>query len=130
MKKIVVFKFEVFDESIKQIATEVAREFPGVTSVVDVEGEGQLVVKGEFSTFELTKELMKIDESVETVKIGPDEEPEQEVNHHRKDEGKRPNNIEEGSTPSDDDAGRSNGTGPQAYGWWDQAKAISAGAAE
>ncbi|CAH2070209.1 unnamed protein product [Thlaspi arvense] len=130
MKKIVVFKFEVFDESIKQIATEVAREFPGVTSVVNVEGEGQLEVRGEFSTFELTRELKKINESVETFKIGTDGVTEPQVKIQQQDEGKRPINIEEASKPSNDDASSSNGTEPQAYGWWDQAKAIGAGAAE
>ncbi|KAJ4886471.1 neurofilament medium polypeptide-like [Raphanus sativus] len=104
MKKRVVFQFTVFDESTKELAEETAREFEGVTKVVEVEGEeGQLEVRGKFSTSELKKELQKIDESVETIKIqvdgvkkpnvkiqqqGKDKEP--EVKIQQQDKGNEP----------------------------------------
>ncbi|KAJ4886460.1 neurofilament medium polypeptide-like [Raphanus sativus] len=91
MKKRVVFQFTVFDESTKELAKETAREFEGVTKVVEVEGEeGQLEVRGEFSTSELKKELKKIDESVETIKIRAYGVKEPEVKIQQQDKGKKP----------------------------------------
>ncbi|KAG5416144.1 hypothetical protein IGI04_003711 [Brassica rapa subsp. trilocularis] len=121
MKKIVVFQFTVFDESIKERAKEIASEFPGVTKVVEVEGEGQLEVRGEFSTFELTKELMKIDESVETIKIVPDGVTEPEVKIQQQDKGQPPTNIQKTSKWPSDVASSSNGRGVQAYEFLGQA---------
>ncbi|WZZ29393.1 hypothetical protein YC2023_012794 [Brassica napus] len=119
--KIVVFQFTVFDESIKERAKEIASEFPGVTKVVEVEGEDQLEVRGEFRTFELTKELMKIDESVETIKIVPDGVTEPEVKIQQQDEGKLPTNIQKTCKWPSDVASSSNGRGVQAYEFLGQA---------
>ncbi|KAL0735231.1 hypothetical protein Bca4012_011441 [Brassica carinata] len=129
-KKIVIFKFEVFDESIKQIAKEVAGEFPGVTKVVEVEGRGQLEVRGKFSISELTKELKKIDESVETIKIVPGGVTEPEVKIQQQDKGKRPFNIQKASEPLNYGASSSNWTGSKKNRLWEKAKGVRAGAAE
>ncbi|KAG2317903.1 hypothetical protein Bca52824_021025 [Brassica carinata] len=96
MKKIVVFQFTLFDESNKELAKEIAIEFSGVTKVAEVVGrEGQLEVWGEFSAFELTKELKKLDESVETIKIVPDGVTEPEVKIQQQDVGKRLTNVQQ-----------------------------------
>ncbi|KAG2246127.1 hypothetical protein Bca52824_085755 [Brassica carinata] len=86
MKKIVVFQFTLFDESNKELAKEIAIEVFRYTNTNSW---------GEFCTFELTKELMKIDESVETIKIVPDGVTEPaEVKIQQQDEGKLPTNIQ------------------------------------
>ncbi|KAL0735230.1 hypothetical protein Bca4012_011440 [Brassica carinata] len=106
---------------------EVAGEFPGVTKVVEVEGEGQLEVRGEFSISELKKELKSIDESVDTIKIVPDGVTEPEI--QQQDEGERPINIQKLSKPLNDDASSSNWTGSQENGLWEQTKVVGVGAA-
>lgn len=89
--------------------------------MVEVEGEDQLEVRGEFRTFELTKELMKIDESVETIKIVPDGVTEPEVKIQQQDEGKLPTNIQKTCKWPSDVASSSNGRGVQAYEFLGQA---------
>ncbi|KAJ4883729.1 Uncharacterized protein Rs2_33822 [Raphanus sativus] len=132
MKEIVILRVKFFNESIKQIAKEVASKFPGVTKVVEVEGECQLEVRGEFSISGLTKKLKKIDASVETNKIVSDGVTEPEIKIQPRDEGKRPIKIQKASKPLNDGASSSNGTASQNYGslMWEQAKGVGAGAAE
>ncbi|CAA7035343.1 unnamed protein product [Microthlaspi erraticum] len=109
----------------------------GVISVVEVEKEGQLEVRGEFNSFEMIKEIVKIDQSVHIIKI------EQEVKlQPQDDEGKHPFNLEEVNYPfsqfekvnkqSDgDDAGSSSWTTSlQPYEWWEKAKVIGVSMAE
>ncbi|KAG2299863.1 hypothetical protein Bca52824_036335 [Brassica carinata] len=104
--------------NIKQIAKEVAGEFPGVTKVVEVEGRGQL------------EELKKIDESVETIKIVPGGVTEPEVKIQQQDKGKRPFNIQKASEPLNYGASSSNWTGSKKNRLWEKAKGVRAGAAE
>jgi hypothetical protein len=69
LQNIEVFKFKVLSENILRKANTIIWQFPGVTSV-EVKGDHQLQVIGEFNNVDMWVKLTEIDKSVNMVKAG------------------------------------------------------------